>query len=196
MPFYTPNGLKVRLNEEKVKETILPLLESGQYTDILTDVELWEKMPNAISSVMAIIAAVLTKSTIYVFVFGILGYTVGTLIKVDDYSRLLKIMFPQILGSWVVTIVLSAILSVHLFLNKEYMPILALLVIILGNWIGYMNFLEFINAPFRIKAIRRFFKKNGYLLTHVERTFITICNRKANVLGVVLCWDLEKIVES
>ena len=36
MPFYTPNGLKVRLNEEKVKETILPLLESGQYTDILT----------------------------------------------------------------------------------------------------------------------------------------------------------------
>ena len=62
MSFYTPNGLKVRLNEDSLFPVILPLKITGQYENILMDLELWMKLPNALSIVLSIAAAFITKS--------------------------------------------------------------------------------------------------------------------------------------
>jgi hypothetical protein len=77
----TPNGIKVRFDQERISPGIQALRDGGHINQILIDLELWENMPNAISNLMAIGAAVITKSALYILVFSLVGYVLGTFIK-------------------------------------------------------------------------------------------------------------------
>ena len=45
MPFYTPNGLKIRFDPNAISEIVQPLVVCHEMNNILLDVERWDNLP-------------------------------------------------------------------------------------------------------------------------------------------------------
>jgi len=191
MAIYTKGGLKIRFDENAIKPVIMPLIESGQFEDILMDMELWINFPNAVSSVTAILTAFLTKQWFTTLLVGIISYIVGAIFQEVYYSDFLKKIFPLFLGSWIIAIPLTIFCGIYLGIHGSYSTIVILTIIVLGNWSHYSDFLLIILFPFRIWVMKslkkRFGVRCGFTIT--ERLFILLCNKRAKKIGVKLNWD-------
>ena len=62
MPFYTPNGLKIRFDPNAISEIVQPLVACREMNDILLDVERWENLPVGFTVVSASVTAWLSGS--------------------------------------------------------------------------------------------------------------------------------------
>lgn len=184
MAFYTNNNLKIRLDENALLPVIFPLKALGKYEDTLIDLELWEMLPNAISSVVAILTAYVTRSWSDTLLFAVLGFYVGLLIQELFYSDLLKNLFPMFLGSWMVCLPTIGIVSFLLVSEGFWTCAIAVTLVYLANWFHISDFLMIFFMP--ISAF--FAKKRG--IGQTEFAFISICNRKAEKHGLKLDWGL------
>ena len=163
MAIYTKGGLKIRFDENAIKPVILPLIESGQFENILLDIELWVDLPNAVSSVSAILTALLTKHWFITLLVGIISYILGAIFQELFYSDVIKRIFPLILGSWMVTIPLTALCGIYLSINGNFITLIVLVLIVLGNLSHLSDYLLFILTPLRIllmKSINKRFSKS------------------------------------
>jgi hypothetical protein len=193
MSLITPNGIQVRFDPERIDPCIKTLKDGGHIDKILMDLELWENMPSALSNVMAISAAVITKSTLSIIVFSLLGYILGTMIKLGSYSKFLKRLLPQVLGSPIISIISAACVGLYLSQDKAIAPIIVLLLVVTNNGLGPFNIYEVLIAPIRLLFYRRYAKRADFPHTRIDRNFVAICNRKADDLGVTLPWPNEPI---
>ena len=62
MPFYTPNGLKIRFDPNAISEIVQPLVACHEMNNILLDVERWENLPVGFTVVSASVTAWLSGS--------------------------------------------------------------------------------------------------------------------------------------
>ena len=62
MPFYTPNGLKIRFDPNAISEIVQPLVACHEMNNILLDVERWENLPVGFTVVSASTTAWLSGS--------------------------------------------------------------------------------------------------------------------------------------
>lgn len=191
MAIYTKGGLKIRFDEKAIRPVIMPLIESGQFEGILLDMELWINLPNAVSSVSAIITAYLTRHWLTTLLVGVISYIVGAIFQELYYSDFLKRIFPLFLGSWMIAIPLTIFCGIYLGIHGNYLTIVVLTLIVLGNWSNRSDFLLIILSPLRIWLMKSLKKRFGmrYAFTITERLFILLCNKRAKKIGVELNWN-------
>lgn len=190
MSLMTPNGIRVRFDHERIGPCIQVLKDGGHIDKILADLDLWESMPNALANVAAIGAAVVTRSAPHIVLYGFMGYVIGTLIKAGRYSRTLKRLLPQIIGSPITVIICSVCSGLYLLQYREIVPIVALFLVVTNNGLGTMNIFEVLSAPVRFMIRSWYAKRPCFPYTHIERTFVAICDRKARDLGIILRWGV------
>lgn len=189
MPIFTPHGLKIRFDEEALEKVIGPLKMTIDFNDLLLDIELWELLPVAMGTVVAIIAAFLTSDWLYTLVAGIIGFLIGGILREITYSDFLRRLFPFFLGSGPVTIIGTIACSVYIGLRGEYITILVLIAFF------FLSKIEGIVTGI-VLAPLIYFMVRKYSLTHVERTFMVLCEIRAKKLGIELNWGLYGKVNS
>jgi len=190
---YTRNGLKVRFNEEAMKPVIWPLVEAGQYDDILMDIELWVNLPNAVSSVAAIAAAFVTGSWAHILVFWLLGMLVGGVVQEAIYSEALKVIFPMFLGGWLIALPGTIACDIYLVLQGGYVTAVVLTLLVVGNWLHMTDCVFLLPLmPFQLWLMALVERRTGVPVgfTLTERVFVTLCERRAKKLGIELQWEL------
>lgn len=190
MSLMTPNGIQVRIDHDLIDHCILPLKDGGHIGKVLADLDLWESMPNAMANVLAIGAAVITKTALSIIGFGFFGYVLGTLIKADRYSRTVKRLLPQMLGSPIISIILSVCVGLYLLQYREIASIIALFLVVTNNGLGTTNIFEVLTAPIRRVVRDLHVKRLDFPYSHNERVFMAICERKAADLGIKLHWSV------
>jgi hypothetical protein len=195
MSLMTPNGIQVRFDHDRIDPCVQPLKDGGHIGKILADLDLWESMPNALGNVMAIGAAVITKSALLIVFYGFVGYILGTLIKAGRYSRTLKRLLPQILGSPIISIIFAVCVGLFLLQYQAIVSIIVLFLVVTNNGLGTMNIFEVLTAPVRRVIHDLHAKRPDFPYTHTERVFMAICERKTKDLGIVLRWDNGSPVE-
>src|SRR3990167_4831395 len=115
MPIYTKNGLKIRLDPDRLEKILAPAKGKIDLEDAYLDIELWANFPNAVSSIAAIATAFVTHSWSTTLLGAILGYFAANLLQQFIYSRFLKIIFPQFIGSWIISLPISIGVAYYLY---------------------------------------------------------------------------------
>ena len=184
MAIYTPHKLKIRLDERKLIPVILPLKLLGVYDNILLDMELWEKLPDAMSTVVAICIAYFTNSWSLTLIFALSAYYLGLYLQEITYSDLLKNLFPMFLGSWFISFPLVIILGFILLYKGFLLTAIVLILIALANWFNLSSFLMLLWTPVSIY----FSQQTG--MGPTERAFVRMCHLRALENGVTLNWNL------
>jgi hypothetical protein len=109
--------------------------------------ELWENLPSAISDLLALVTAVMTKSAWYILEYGLAGYLPGVFIKLGRYSDALKVRFPQILVSPIVFVKYALCAGLILIQAHTIVPAVALFCVVTNNGLGPRNICEYLTAP-------------------------------------------------
>jgi tetrahydromethanopterin S-methyltransferase subunit C len=189
MPIFTPHGLKIRFDEEALEKVMGPLNMTIDFNDLLLDIELWELLPVAMGEVAAIITAFLTSNWLFTLIAGIIGLLIGGVIREVTYSDFMRRLFPLFLGSGPVTIVATIVCGIYLGFRGEYLTIVVLVAFLFLSKIEAV-ITGIVLAPLIYFMVRKYLKRIGMPLTHVERVFITLCNNRAKTLGIELDWGL------
>lgn len=137
----------------------------------------------AMAEVAAIITAFLTSDWFFTLAAWIIGLLMGGIFLEVTYSDLLKRIFPLFLGSGPVVIIATIVCGIYLWTRGEYLT----LVVLIALW-----FLCKVGAIITGIALAPliYFMGKTCQNTHVESAFITLCNKKAHKLGIVLDWYL------
>jgi hypothetical protein len=183
MPLFTPDGLKIRFDNEALEKVIEPLKISTDFNDLLMDIELWELLPIAMAEVAAIITAFFTRDWLFTLIAWIIGLLIGGTLREITYSDSLRRIFPLFLGSGPVVIIAIIGCGIYLGLRGEYLTITVLVAL----W--FLDKIEAIITSIALAPLIYFMGKT-YHNTHVERVFIILCNNKARKLGIALDWGL------
>jgi hypothetical protein len=185
MAFYTPRGLKIRLDPEAIQSVLDESAISIDLEDAFADVELWSHLPNAICVVAGMTASILTQSILWTLTAGLGGFAMGNIFQQFTYSPMLRILFPQFLGSWLITVPASIIIAVFLAWSGNAGVGIAQLAVVLCNVTGIADALLFFMLP--ITA--------GLRLLHlappigdVELAFISVLDHHAQRQGRKLNW--------
>jgi hypothetical protein len=190
MSLATPHGLKIRFDEECLENVISPMKRAIDFSDLLMDVELWELLPVAMGKVVAITTAFITGNWIFTLVGGIIGLVIGGVLREITYSDIIRRLFPLFLGSGPVTIVAAIACSIYLGLRNEYLTI----VVLISFFFPIAQMETIITSIFLAPLIylmgRHSTKIMGMPLTHVERTFVSVCNNASRKVGIELDWGL------
>lgn len=185
MPIYTPNGLKIRLDPDKVHHVIKDLIKHHNYNDMLLDVELWENFPRGLGLLSALSTSVfISTSPVLIALFGLAGFLVGSFCRGFIYSDIIRICMAPF-QSWIIGLVLTLSGAVYMVYLESPLSALALVLFFL---VSHHNFLECIRFPFtRIRVSVR--SKFGLLPSHQEEVFIKVCNARAAKYGLNLNWE-------
>ena len=189
MEIFTPSGLKVRLHADRVSRVLAPVREMLDYEDALRDIELWANLPAAVSSVATIAAAAVTRSPILTLSASCIAFLLADLFQQFAYSRALKVLLPQFLGSWLIILPASFLTGYFLYRNGAIPAGIVQLVIVGTNVFRVSDFLLLVFMPVRI-FVRKLTGKTVRSLGAMELAFVQILNGKARSLGVTLDWTL------
>ncbi len=188
MAIYTENGLKIRLDPKRIERVLAPAQGEINIEDAYHDIEFWAGFPNAASSVAAISIAFLTQSWPKVLLGTILAYLTANLLQIFYYSRLLKVIFPQLLGRWFISVPISVVITYYLFRKGSISAGIIQLVLVAANLWKITDVLLLIFMPIRVMLK----KLIGSRLGDIELAFINILNSKARKIGVELDWKAYK----
>ena len=186
MAIYTKNGLKIRLDPDRLEKVLAPAKGEIDLQDAYLDIELWAIFPGAVSSVAVIATAFFTHSWVIACLSAILGYFAANLLQQFAYSRLLKVIFPQFFGGWVISLPISIAVAYYLYRQGNIAAGITQLAFVVANWWGMTDFLLFVFMPIRVMAK----KLAGIKIGDIELAFIRILNSKARDIGIELNWGL------
>lgn len=192
MSIYTPHGLKIRLDPDRVDRVIAPIRENIDINDVYLDVELWANFPHAVSTFSAIIISVVMHSWFYTLLLFIIAFTIADLFQQFFYSRHLKSIFPQFLGAWMIALPVSIIVGIYLYRRGEVATGVIQLVLVLANWVKITDILLLLLTPLRVGLK----KLPNYKFGAIELAFVQTLNSKASQLGVKLNWELYNFRET
>jgi len=183
---YTPGGLKIRLDPDRVERVLGPARDQIDLANAYLDVELWAGFPNALSTICTIVTAAATHSLIWTFVAFVFSFGAANAFQQFTYSQILNLIFPTFLGGWIIALPASVATVVYLFFSDSLLAGLAQLGIVLANWLRYTDMMLFFFMPIRL-TIR---KLTGVNLGDVEIAFIRILSLQAQRAGIQLDWDI------
>jgi hypothetical protein len=183
---YTPGGLKIRLDPDRVALVLAPAQDQIDLHDAYLDVELWANFPNAFSSTCTIITAFATHSFMWTLTAFLITFAAANAFQTLAYSHILNLIFPTFLGSWIISLPFSIATGVYLYINNALFLGIAQLIIVVVNWLGYTDLLLFLLTPIRV-AIRIF---TGSLVGDVEIALMRILSLQARRAGIELDWNL------
>ena len=192
MAIYTRSGLKIRLDPDRIERVLSPAKGEIDLENVYLDIELWANFPNAVSSIAAIATAFFTHSWAIAFLGGILGYLAANLLQQFTYSRLLKAIFPQFFGGWIISLPISIAVAYYLYRQGNTAAGITQLAFVVANWWGMTDFLLFVFMPIRVMAK----KLAGNKIGDIELAFIRILNSKASDIGIELNWELYDETET
>ena len=185
MPLYTPHGLKIRLDPDAVAEIVQPLASCHDINDILLDVELWEGLPEGLTTLSASAIALLTGSVGFTLAAGFASYVVGSFIRGFTYSDFLRRIIPLFLGAWPITLLQTVGVAVYLIVQGSYATAVVLCILNAVTYFGAMDIIDLLLIPIRV-PLRRILQLAP---THQEGVFIAICNRRAASHSLTLDWE-------
>ena len=184
MPIYTPNGLKIRLNPERVESVLEPLLANHSMEDILLDVETWEFMPKVVSIVVAsAIAPFVLKGSDIILIVAV-SHVVLHVVRGFTYLDALRRM-AMVLCS--LPILIGCMLGVPAYLafaHGDYATAITLFVFNLAVSFGALELLMVI-----LFVPLGFFRVRTGLPIRQEFAFRAVCDRRAKKSGVRLDWS-------
>jgi len=183
---YTPGGLKIRLDPERVERVLIPAKDQIDLNNAYLDVELWAGFPNALSTVCTILTASVTHSLTWTLVAFVLSFGAANAFQQVTYSRILNLVFSTFLGSWIIALPASVAAGVYLYFSDALLAGLSQFAIVVANWLHYTDMMLFIFMPLRI-IIR---KLTGVNLGDVEIAFIRILKLQARRAGIQLDWEI------
>ena len=185
MEIYTPGGLKIKLQTDRVERVLKPVRYLINIEDAFHDIQLWANFSGAMLSISAIITALITQSWLSTLIVAVLSFVLVDLYQQFFYSRFLKGLFPQFLGAWFLTLPASLVVAYLLYQQGAVTTGITQLVIVLLDIIGIADFILVLSTPIRF-TVRSLFgqTKEGA----VESAFIKILNHKARKVGVILDW--------
>ena len=189
MEIFTPNGLKVRLHADRVRRVLAPVREMLDYEDALRDIELWAKLPAALSSVAAIVTSAATQSWLLTLIASCFAFLLADLFQQFFYSRILKALLPQFMGSWLISFPASLLIGYFLYRNGAIAAAIVQFVIVATNVFGVSDLFLLVFMPVRV-FVRKLTGKTVRHIGAMELAFIKILNGKARSLGVTLDWTL------
>ena len=185
MPFHTPGGLKIRLDEEGI---IRVLAASGlrfDLDDAYMDAELWANLPRAMSMVGGLTTAMLTHSAGWTILVAFGAFCFSDIFQQFTYSKLLNVVFPQFLGSWMI-VTLATIVIVFLLGSAGAVGAAVAVVLIVGLGLtGVADIFLGLLLPLRI-WLRRL---RDPPIGDIEMAFIAILNRQARAQEGQLDWS-------
>lgn len=185
MPIFTPHGLKIRLDAEAVQNIVRPLAAVHDMNDVFSDLELWENLPEGLVALAASATAFSTHSAALTLLAGLVAHSIGSFVRSLTYSDGIRRLFPMFLGSWVVSLIHTVIVSVLLLRADHIAVAVVLCVVNICAHLGLFGAVDFALAPVRV-PLRRLL---GLPPTHQETVFVQICNRRAASHGIVLDWS-------
>jgi hypothetical protein len=174
------NGLRIRLDEHSLAPVLVPLEAAGELKNIMLDVELWSNMPDAVSNVLAVLAALYTRSWPTVVAAGVIGYVVGGAVRVLIYSELLRVLLPMLFGGWIISSVSVVAAAFYLVPRGGTAAAVAAGIWVLVNTSGLTEVLEFLVLPINMLVNRM--RKSPH--TWVERLFLYLCAKRAQRIGI------------
>lgn len=183
---YTPGGLKIRLDPDRVDRVLGPAKDQIDMANAYLDIELWAGFPNRLSTICTIVTAAATQSLLWTFVVFVFSFGVANAFQQFTYSRILNLIFPGLLGGWIIAIPASFVTVVYLYFSGSLLAGLTQLGIVIANWLHYTDMLLFIFMPIRL-AIRVLTDVN---LSDIEIAFIRILSLQAQRVGIELNWDI------
>jgi hypothetical protein len=183
---YTPGGLKIRLDPDRVERVLSPAKDQIDIANAYLDVELWAGFPNAFSTICTILTAAATHSLIWTLAAFVFSFGAANAFQQFTYSRILNLIFPTFLGGWIIAIPASVVTAVYLYFSGALLVGLAQLGIVVVNWLHYTDMMLFIFMPVRL-AIRAL---TGVNLGDTEIAFIRILSLQAQRFGIQLNWDI------
>lgn len=187
MPFYTPRGLKIRLDPDAVQSVLddsgLPI----DLDDAYMDLELWARFPNALCAIAAILTALISRSVLLTLVAAGAGFVIANMIQQFTYSPALRIIFPQFLGAWPITVPLSIACASYLYFAGSGAVSLAVLGVVVCTVSGMADLLLLPLMPLRILLHRTGLAPP---LGDVELAFMIILDQHAARHHGRLDWEI------
>ena len=159
MPFYTANGLKIRLDPDAIR---FMLLKHGLFpshgtseigidmNDVEMNTELWMSFPQAVSNVLMIACAAASLSSKWAISAALLGYVLGHLASNVSYSPFWRRLLPQFLGSWIVSLLAAIVVGVVSWSYGNWTLAVVVLMIVVLNWLRLTDTLELVLLPIGI----------------------------------------------
>lgn len=184
--------MKIRLEPDRLERVLAPAKGEIDLEDAYLDIELWANFPGAVSSIAAIATALFMPSWVIAFLGAILGYLAANLLQQFMYSRLLKVIFPQFFGGWIISLPISIAVGYYLYRQGNTAAGITQLAFVVANWWGMTDFLLFVFMPIRVMAK----KLAGIMIGDIELAFIRILNSKARDIGIELNWELYDETET
>ncbi len=183
---YTPGGLKIRLDPDRVERVLGAAKDQIDMANAYLDIELWTGFPNSLSTICTIGTAAATHSLIWTLVAFVFSFGAANAFQQFTYSRILNLIFPSFLGSWIIALPASAATLVYLYFSDSLLAGLVQLGIVVANWLHYTDMMLLIFMPIRL-IIRAL---TGVNLGDIEIAFIRILSLQAQRVGIQLDWDI------
>lgn len=187
MAIYTPNGLKVRLDPERVRRTLDTVGHALDTDDALLDTELWANLANGVSVLAALVTAGLTQAWLPTTGAAIAGFIAGYLFQQLFYSHWLKVLIPQFLGGWLIYLPASLALAVYLYFQASLGTGLVVIGVAVANWLGVGEAIILIPLIPVAALLKRLTKRE---IGDSERAFIGALDRQASRLGTRIDWSV------
>ena len=186
MPFHTPGGLKIRLDPDAIQEMINASDVTLDLKDGFADVELWGRLPEAMCAVAAMVAAMWTHSVVWTLISSVAAFAAGNVFQQFAYSTLLRIIFPQFLGGWLIAAPASIAITVYLYSSGFPAVAFTQLAVVAVTMMGFADLLLLPMTPVRV-VLRR----TGIVppIGDMELAFISILNRQASNQNRTLDWS-------
>jgi hypothetical protein len=187
MPFFTPRGLKNRLDPDAIHQMVDASDVTLDLNDAFADVELWADLPGAMCAVGAMGAAICTHSVAWTLTTSVIAFAVGNVFQQFAYSVFLRILFPQFLGAWLIAAPASIAITVYLYSFGFPAAAFTQLAIVAIAIFGFAHLLLIPLTPVRV-FLRR--ARIAPPIGDVELAFIAILNRQASSHGQLLDWTI------
>lgn len=187
MPFYSPRGLKIRLDQKAIDCMID---QSGLPIDLenaFGDLELWSRLPSAMFAVTAIVAGLSTHSIMWTIAGSVTAFGYGYIVQQFTYVPFLRIAFPQILGAWFVAAPASILCAAYLTWMGNLGLGIAIVVAVISALSGAADLLLFAFFPIRV-LLRRL--RIVLPIGDMELAFMSILNLQASRQGSQLDWSI------
>ena len=192
MAIYTSNGLKIRLDPNRLERVLASANGEIDLKTAYRDIELWANFPSSASSIAAIVTALFTHSWVMVFLCAIFGAFAAYILQQFAYSRLIKVIISQFFGHWIISLPVSIAVAYYLYQIGNTAAGITQLAFVVAKLLGMTDFLLVVFMPIRVMVK----KLVGFKMGDIELAFVRILNLKARDIGIALNWGLYDETET
>jgi len=183
---YTPNGLKIRIDENVIKNVLGNSYDEFDFDSIGKDVELWERFSNDFTLVTTLVAAFISQNILITIISFLLGYALGTIIENFIYSKVLSVFFSLFLGNTFIRILLIIANGIYLYYVIGNIGVTIIQAVLALLCVFHITMVILAPIALTIRLLARKVHRN---VGGLEMTYLIIINKQARKLGYTLDWS-------